>query len=81
MHKFAAFVLLVALVASGAGCKRKAEPTAPSADVSTADRDRLQGTWGIETFDDGRAEELSPAEKCSTTRGRGRFASGSRGTN
>ncbi len=63
MHKFAAFVLLVALVASGAGCKRKAEPTAPSADVSTADRDRLQGTWGIETFDDGRAEELSPAEK------------------
>ncbi len=63
MRTFALFAILVAGAAFGTGCKKKTEPTTPSADVTTTDQDRLQGSWSIEFVEDGRAENLRGEEK------------------
>ena len=52
MRKLAIFALLAVSTAL-LGCGRKATPTAP--DDPSGDRARLQGTWAIESFDDGDA--------------------------
>ncbi len=62
MRKLTTFAMLVTLAAIGTGCMRPAQPGAPSADVS-ADVKKLQGTWGIETFDNGSLDKRTEAEK------------------
>jgi hypothetical protein len=59
MRKSTAYVLLVVLVACGAGCTRPTEPNRPSADALTGDAKKLQGRWAIASIEDGRIENLT----------------------
>ncbi|MBM3979318.1 MAG: TIGR03067 domain-containing protein [Planctomycetes bacterium] len=51
---------LALALAALAGCGKKAETGAPSG--AGGDRDRLQGTWAIETFDEGRHQNHAKYE-------------------
>jgi uncharacterized protein (TIGR03067 family) len=53
MRNLHRLVPLVAVVALTGGCRKKPDPEPPVAPV--ADRDRLQGTWAVESIDDGRS--------------------------
>ncbi len=62
MRKFTTVALLAAVAAFGTGCMRASQPGKPSADVS-ADFKKVQGTWAIESFDNGVLDKRTEAEK------------------
>lgn len=70
MPRFKLLALVVAFAALGAGCSKKTESGEPSAGggSSSADQDKLQGMWKIETLEDGRPDSPRRQEEIKNDR-------------